>query len=731
MDYRFPLGAKGVIFTILLSLISGTSILAQSDSAKKKISVSYDQGKMSSLISEMEMEHQSKLKKIGELITSKGISAMENKTNGTQTALKDIGTDGTPLYYTTLNDPASQTSRAHTLYDKGLLNLGLTGTRMEVGVWDSGVALTSHQEFDTRAINADNAVEVSLHATLVTGNLISAGVEPNAKGVAYGAQALTHDWSRDKIEVAEAAANGMLLSNHSYGILSDRVPDWYFGAYIKVTQDWDKIMYNAPYYLMVTAAGNARTSNDNESPFYGKTADGFDLLLGFTTTKNGLTVAGANTEIGSNGELKKASVANYSSFGPIDDGRIKPDLAGDGGNILSTSSATNSSYQVSAGTSMAAPGVTGSLLLLQQYHEELFGSYMKAATLKGLALHTADDVDAKGPDYKMGWGVINAKSAAEVLQNKDFTALVNEESLSNGETYSITVNATDGVPLVASISWTDPESETINRGELNSSKAALVNDLDIRITKNGETYFPWKLNPAKANDAATKGDNKVDPFERVEVDNAKGTYTITISHKGSLKNDFQDFSLIVSGAQISNCSIDIPSDVALENLTGESATISWSKADETLFEIQYKSLDADNWSNELIWDNNFELTALEEGKVYEARVRSICTENAVSEFSETIEFEFNGEETVLIENTPMFVPQELNISIFPNPAVDYLNVEAELSQDAEFSIVTTSGNVIKKGKTQGSINVSSLSSGLYVLVVQDYSGIKSTKFYKN
>lgn len=731
MDYRFPLGAKEVIFTILLSLLSGAPILAQSENAKKQISFSYDQAKISSLISDMEMEHESKRKKISELVKSKRFKATENKPNGTQLALKDIGTDGTPLYYTTLNDPASKTSRAYTLYDKGLLNLGLTGTDMEVGVWDSGVALSSHQEFDTRAKNADNADEISLHATLVTGNLISAGVEPNAKGVAYGAQALTHDWSRDKIEVAEAAANGMLLSNHSYGILSDRVPDWYFGAYIKVTQDWDKIMYNAPYYLMVTAAGNARTSGDNEAPIYGKTTDGFDLLLGFTTTKNGLTVAGANTEIGSNGELKKATVAGYSSFGPVDDGRVKPDLAGDGGNILSTSSATNSSYQVSAGTSMAAPGVTGSLLLLQQYHEELFGSYMKAATLKGLALHTADDVDAKGPDYKMGWGVINAKSAAEVLQYKDYTTLVNEESLSNGETYSITVNAIDGAPLVASISWTDPESENINRGELNSTNPALVNDLDIRITKNGETYFPWKLNPAKANDVATRGDNKVDPFERVEVDNAKGAYTITISHKGSLKNGFQDFSLIVSGAQISNCSIGIPSDVALENSTNEGTTITWGEAKETLFEIQYKSIDTDNWSNELIWDNNFELTALEAGKVYEARVRSICTENAVSEFSETIEFEFNGEETVLIENMPMFVPQELNISIFPNPAVDYLNVEAELSKDAEFSIVTTSGNVIKKGKTEGSINVSSLSSGLYVLVVQDYSGIKSTKFYKN
>src|SRR5690606_12070080 len=156
-----------------------------------------------------------------------------------QVELKDIGTDGTPLFYTTLNDPTSQTSRAHTLYSNGLLNLGLDGDGMEVGVWDAGVALTTHQEFDARAMIADGSDETSLHATLVTGNLISSGVEPNAKGVVYGARAMTHDWTRDKIEVAEAAANGLLLSNHSYGILSDRVPDWYFGAYIKVTQDWD------------------------------------------------------------------------------------------------------------------------------------------------------------------------------------------------------------------------------------------------------------------------------------------------------------------------------------------------------------------------------------------------------------------------------------------------------------------------------------------------------------
>lgn len=730
MDYGYPTGAKGAILTITIAVLGIFSVNGQSQKAKQHIKSSNKTEKIVSLISEWETEHNITAQKIGQL-TSKGMKKVEKAANGSQIELKAIGADGTPLYFTTLNDPASQTSRAHTLYNNGLLNLGLSGTGMEVGVWDAGVALTSHQEFGARAKNADGSTEISLHSTLVTGNLISAGVEPNAKGVAFGAKAMTHDWTRDKIEVAEAAANGLLLSNHSYGILSDRVPDWYFGAYIKISQDWDKIMYNAPYYLMVTAAGNAQNSYDNATPNFGKSADGFDLLLGFTTTKNGLTIAGANTEIDSKGNLTKASVAGYSSFGPVDDGRVKPDLAGDGSNILSTSSATNSSYQVSSGTSMAAPGVTGALLLLQQYHEELFGTYMKAATLKGLALHTADDVDAKGPDYKMGWGVMNAKAAAELLQNKEFTSLVNEENLTNGETYSITVKANGDGPLMASLSWTDPEGTYVNRGELNNSTAALINDLDIRITKNGETYMPWKLNPARANDAATKGDNQVDPYERIEIANASGEYTITISHKGSLTHGIQDFSLIVSGAQISACSIDVPSNLELGTTTEESAQILWDQAEETLFEVQYRSIDSDSWTSELTWENTFDLSGLEFGKVYEARVRSICTENAVSEFSETLEFEFNGTATQLMENAPLSIPQELNIAVYPNPTVDYLNIKAELSKDAQFSIVTTSGNIIRKGKTQGSINVSSLASGLYVLVVQDYAGIKSTKFYKN
>ncbi len=731
MDYKTMLAKTWLLPCLLFSVLFSQIGFGQSDVAKKSIVSSYDKDEINSLIAIWEQEYATQTSKIQSSLYSKGWKKSEKLQDGSFVSVQEMGTDGTPLFYSTLSTKSDETCRANALHADGLLNLGLNGTGMEVGVWDSGTALTTHQEFNGRAVNADQSDEVSMHGTLVAGSLIASGIKPDAKGTAYGAIALTHDWTRDKIEVAQAAADGLLLSNHSYGIKTDRVPDWYFGSYIKVSQDWDKIMYNAPYYLMVTAAGNAQNSSDNSQPNFGKTSDGFDLLLGFAVSKNGLTIAGASTKVSEMGELQEASVSGYSSFGPVDDGRIKPDLAGEGTAILTTSATNNTSYQTSAGTSMAAPGVTGSLLLLQQYHEELYGTYMKAATLKGLALHTADDVEAKGPDYKMGWGVMNAKAAAEVLQNKEYTTLINEESLSNGETFSVTLSANEYEPLVASISWTDPESEEINRGELNASTAALRNDLDIRITKNGETYFPWKLNPAKANAPASQGDNKVDPFEKIEIPKAKGEYTITISHKGNLSNGFQDFSLIVSGAQVSMCSIAIPSGLDLTTADATSATVVWTPAEETLFEVQYRAYGTDEWDSSLQWESSVVIPNLEQGKFYEARVRSICTENAVSDFSDTIEFEFNGEATELYGYGTLSFNEKLQVSVFPNPAVNELKVMAELSKDAEYCIVTTAGNIIRKGGINGSINVSSLSTGLYVLVVQDYSGIKSTKFYKN
>ncbi|NJB38150.1 S8 family serine peptidase [Croceivirga sp. JEA036] len=651
--------------------------------------------------------------------------------NGSVVGLADIGEDGTPLFYTTHADLTSKVSRADALYAEGFFNAGITGEGMTVGVWDSGIALKSHTEYSGRVLNADNSDVIDNHATMVTGTLISSGVNNKAKGVAYGAQALTHNWTRDKVEVAEAAAEGLLLSNHSYGITTSAVPDWYFGAYIKIAQDWDKIMYNAPYYLMVAAAGNAQNSFDNATPNFGRTQDGFDLLVGFTTAKNNLVVAGVDARIDADGNVKKANVSGYSSFGPTDDGRIKPDISGDGTSIYTTGSANNTNYRTAMGTSMAAPGVTGSLLLLQQYHEELEGNYMKAATLKGLALHTADDIANPGPDYKMGWGLINTKRAAEVIRSKDFSSEIREIKLTNGETVEFDVTANGVEPLEVSISWTDPESGVVNRGTLNDMKAALVNDLDIRVTKGSNTYFPWKLNPAQASADAIQGDNKVDPFEKIQVNDAEGVYTITITHKGELYNGSQDVSVIVSGIKLTDCQLVAPENVSLLKADATSATINWDALSaENLYEIQFKNENSSTWTTVTTWDGEIVLEDLTVGNNYQVKVQSVCTANLSSGYSEEFNFTFNGEETSVVAN-PVQTNAELSLKVFPNPAVNYLQIDADVSTDAQFSIINMAGGTIKNGKAKGDIDVSNLESGLYIITVMDYSGIKSTKFYKS
>ena len=74
-----------------------------------------------------------------------------------------------------------------------------------------------------------------------------------------------------------------------------------------------------------------------------------------------------------------------------------------------------------------------------------------------------------------------------------------------------------------------------------------MNDLDIKITKDGVDYLPWKLSSALYMNNATKGNNSIDNLEKVEIPSASGVYTVTITHKGTLVNSLQNYSLIISG----------------------------------------------------------------------------------------------------------------------------------------------------------------------------------------
>jgi hypothetical protein len=694
----------------------------------------YNPSKIAAFSKKLQKDFTSSRELVISMAKAKGWSLSETLPNGNFVELQEVGPDGAPLYYTTFSDHVSNVSRANTLYGDGLLHLDLNGKGMRVGVWDGGVARTSHQEFNNRATIGDAAHSLSPHATMVLGTIIATGIKERAKGVAFMANAITNDWTRDKIEVAEAATNGLLLSNHSYGIESERVPDWYFGSYIKVSQDWDNIMFNAPYYLMVTAAGNSQRMGHNSAPIHGSTAQGFDLMLGFAASKNGITVSAVDTKIDGKGNLTSATVANYSSFGPMDDSRIKPDIAGGGNGIYAADSSSNTSYDTSSGTSMATPGITGSMLLLQEYYERLNTTFMKAATLKGIVLHTADDVASAGPDYKMGWGVMNSKKAAELIGNKDFRALVSEETLLQGDTHTFTVTAVGNEPLIASISWTDPASDRINKGVLNDVAPALVNDLDIRILKDGKEFLPWKLNAANASAPATKGDNRVDPFERVDIGGASGTYTIVVKHKGTLKGGAQNFSIVVSGIKMNECTLTAPTGLALDKATETSVQIEWEAQSDALFEVQYRDSDMDTWNTEYTYATGISLDNLVNGSTYQVRMRTFCSENIMSELSDVLEFVFGGGETKMgeeLDYVELTNPKPLHFSIFPNPAVEKITLTGTNNGKAKYVILTSTGLTVKTGDVdEKEIDVTSLASGLYILSIQDLEGVRSARFYK-
>lgn len=522
-------------------------IHAQTPAQQKKIIEEYSSEAIQALQKELQQQQQIFLNQLKNIPSEK---QQKENTDGTFDQLVGFLPDVSPLFYSVQNVNAAITTRANTLNTGGILGLQLDGQNMIGGVWDGGPTRTSHQEFQGRAITTDGNTSLngnSSHATHVSGTVGAGGVDVDAKGMAPLATVRTFDWTNDLLEVSQQAAEGLLLSNHSYGTPAASVPSWFIGAYSSVSRTWDQVSHTYPYYLMVTAAGNEGNFDNQDA-----TTPGYDKLTGNKTAKNNLVVANAqDASVDANGNLVSVLINSGSSEGPADDLRVKPDITGNGTNVYSSTAATDDTYSSFTGTSMAGPNVMGTLLLIQQHYQNVNQSFMKAATLKGLACHTADDAGLTGPDAVFGWGLLNAKRAAEAITNNGISSWISEEVLPQNASFSKIVKAINGQPLMASITWTDVPG-VANNGILNDPTPALVNDLDIRITQGNQTFFPWRLRSDATLSALRDGDNTVDNVEQVKIDASNGgEYTITVTHKGTLVGEQQPYSLVITGMESS------------------------------------------------------------------------------------------------------------------------------------------------------------------------------------
>ena len=465
-------------------------------------------------------------------------------------------TEEGPIYYTNYNRGAARTIRAEALNSGGSTGLNLNGQGMNVGVWDAGTPLHTHVDMADRMTSIDQNFDPDDHATHVMGTVMSSGNSTPpfqgypGRGIAYEANGRFGNWTNDLTEMMnEAQINGLLVSNHSYGYNYDALPRWRLGAYDQEAKNVDDIANLYDHYQMVIAAGNDRGQYNTYNP--GK--NGYDMLSSKSVAKNVITVGAVNEVIEYTGP-SNVQMSSFSNWGPTDDGRIKPDVVAKGVGTYSCVSTGDTAYASLSGTSMATPSVSGLLILLQQYNNQINDQFLKAATLKGLLLHTADETGLfPGPDYRYGWGLPNGITAANALFNHGVSSYVYETSLNNGETETFTITATGNEPLKVSISWTDPSGTATNNQE-DLTTPALVNDLDIVAEKSGVQHYPWKLNLAQMDAGATRtSTNDVDNYERIDIDTpaANDVYQVSVSHKGTLRNNTQNFSVIVTGGTVS------------------------------------------------------------------------------------------------------------------------------------------------------------------------------------
>lgn len=499
--------------------------------------------------------------------------------------LQRLGQKHKPVYYATDNVSTAATISVDDVWASNNEYPSLTGKGVEINLWDGGSARATHQELQngpgSRIIMRDLELPLSNHSTHIAGTMIASGINADAKGMAGTAIIKAWDLNDDIAEMSSAAADGIVLSNHSYGPLcgwsyNSNNESWYwygdpeisatedyeFGFYNQVSADWDYIAELAPYYLIVKSAGNDRNDAPDSSLIHfvwdetwklvdverepdGGT-DGYDCLTPMAVAKNILTVGAVDDA---------KTITPFSAFGPTDDGRIKPDVVANGYDVFSSTSAKDNSYTSYSGTSMSTASVSGSVALLHQLKNILQpGAQWLSSTIKGLLIHTASDLGNTGPDYRFGWGLVNIKNACDLIyaNSNNQGKNIYQKVLTQGEEIIIPISTSNSFPVLkVTLVWTDPAGQP-STPSLNSRNSKLVNDLNV-LVQNSNTlneYLPWTLNVESPGTAATKNINHVDNVEQVYIANpGTNNFNIKISHSGTLSGSSQSFSLIVSGIE--------------------------------------------------------------------------------------------------------------------------------------------------------------------------------------
>ena len=344
---------------------------------------------------------------------------------------------------------------------------------------------------------------------------------------------------------ALAYAEGARLHTNSWGDPTGPAsnPEAEFGGYPFGAQRTDQFIWDHPDMTIFFAAGNSGVDGTPTELlpgipicFDGNGVVDEDSLFFPGTAKNVITVGAAESDRSSGGAgslpwlalslcFISAPIANdilannangmaaFSSRGPADDGRIKPDIVAPGTNIVSNRShypgastlwgvhETNTHYAYSGGTSMATPLTAGAGGLVRQWLAGQGFTNPSAAAIKAILLNTThnmapgqygtgptQEIPFSLPNNVSGWGrvdlgFIEAPSPYTVWIDDHTTGLTTGQAVNYTHTFDRPLEViTDSPPLRVMLTWTDPPASL-------SASIQLVNDLDLTVIgPDGTTY---------------------------------------------------------------------------------------------------------------------------------------------------------------------------------------------------------------------------------------------------
>ncbi len=555
-------------------------------------------------------------------------------------------------------------------------NAGYTGSTQIAAVCDTGLDVGNydsiHRDFfvDSNGDGHNDKIVAAYalgrtndwsddngHGTHTAGSVLGNGAKSNGqfKGIAYNARLVFQSVldSRGGLGGLPSDLNDLFQQAYDDGarIHSNSWGAAVAGRYDSSSQQVDQFTWNHKDMIITISAGNEGVDSDRDGVI------DLDSIGSPATAKNCITVGATESDINAttytwgqgwpdsypadpvksdNLNDNRNGMAAFSSRGPCDDGRIKPDIVAPGTMIISVRSQDSSAgtgwgvyddwYVYMGGTSMSNPLTAGAATLVREFYVQHEGITPSSALVKATLMNAAYDIypgqygtgqgqeiPTTRPNNVEGWGRVdlaNALMPSSPVQLKYFDET---SGLNTGGTKTYTVDIADSsAPLHVTLVWTDYPAST-------SSSKQLVNDLDLTVTApSGAVYYPNHLN----------GADRTNNVETVDIPNpATGTYTITV--KGyNVPYGPQPFALVMHGGFGTSEPDTTPPAISnvQANPSYDSATITWTTDESASSVVVYgtssSNLDQQAVESGYVTSHSVTLTGLNAETTYYFRVKS-------------------------------------------------------------------------------------------------------------